>query len=115
MDRAAWLEERRRVTEERHDTLHAATYDDQFGEIGPTHRRFVAELLRRCPPGGRVLDAACGTGKYFGMVLDAGRSPVGAWLAGAGLEAVDDALSLDGAYGYYHLLLRAPAPATERP
>src|SRR5919204_2019233 len=77
MDRAAWLEERRRVTEERHDTLHAATYDDQFGEIRPTHRRFVAELLRRCPPGGRVLDAACGTGKYFGMVLDAGRSPLG--------------------------------------
>jgi hypothetical protein len=22
---------------------------------------------------GRILDAACGTGKYFGMVLDAGR------------------------------------------
>jgi ubiquinone/menaquinone biosynthesis C-methylase UbiE len=78
VDRSAWLRERRRVAEERHDTLHAATYDQQeWGAIFPTHRRFVARLIERCPPGGRILDAACGTGKYFGMVLDAGRWVVG--------------------------------------
>jgi ubiquinone/menaquinone biosynthesis C-methylase UbiE len=66
------------VAEERYDTLHAATYDQQeWGAISPTHRRFVAQLIQRCPPGGRILDAACGTGKYFGMVLDAGRQVVG--------------------------------------
>jgi ubiquinone/menaquinone biosynthesis C-methylase UbiE len=77
MDRQAWLRERRQTTEERHDTIHAFTYDDQYGEIGETHRRFVAELLDGCPPGGTVLDAACGTGKYFGMVLESGRRVVG--------------------------------------
>ena len=77
VDREAWLRERRRTAEERHDTIHAFTYDDQYGEIGPTHRRFVADLLERCRPGGTVLDAACGTGKYFAMVLDAGRRVVG--------------------------------------
>jgi len=77
VDREAWLRERRRTAEERHDTIHAFTYDEQYGEIGPTHRRFVADLLERCPPGGTVLDAACGTGKYFAMVLDAGRRVVG--------------------------------------
>jgi ubiquinone/menaquinone biosynthesis C-methylase UbiE len=77
MDRRAWLAERRRTAEERHDAIHAFTYDEQYGEIGPVHRRFVADLLERCPPGGTVLDAACGTGKYFGMVLDAGRRVVG--------------------------------------
>ncbi|HJW61830.1 MAG TPA: class I SAM-dependent methyltransferase, partial [Actinomycetota bacterium] len=77
MDREAWLRERRQTAEERHDTIHAFTYDDQYGEIGPTHRRFVADLLERCAPGGTVLDAACGTGKYFAMVLDAGRRVVG--------------------------------------
>jgi ubiquinone/menaquinone biosynthesis C-methylase UbiE len=77
MDRQAWLRERRQTAEERHDTIHAFTYDDQYGEIGPTHRRFVADLLERCPPGGTVLDAACGTGKYFAMVLEAGRRVVG--------------------------------------
>ena len=77
MDRQAWLRERRRTVEERHDAIHAFTYDDQYGEIGPTHRRFVADLLERCPPGGAVLDAACGTGKYFAMVLESGRRVVG--------------------------------------
>ena len=77
MDRTAWLRERRQTAEERHDAIHAFTYDEQYGEIGPTHRRFVADLLERCPPGGTVLDAACGTGKYFAMVQDAGRRVVG--------------------------------------
>ena len=78
MDRGEWLRERRRVTTERFDTLHAATYDQQeWAVISPTHRRFVDRLIDRCPPGGRILDAACGTGKYFGMVLDAGRRVVG--------------------------------------
>jgi SAM-dependent methyltransferase len=78
VDRAAWRRERRRVTQERFDTLHAATYDEQeWAAISPTHRRFVAELVGRCPLGGRILDAACGTGKYFAMVLEAGRRLVG--------------------------------------
>jgi ubiquinone/menaquinone biosynthesis C-methylase UbiE len=77
MDREAWLRERRQTAEERHDAIHAFTYDDRYGEIGPTHRRFVTDLLGGCPPGGTVLDAACGTGKYFAMVLDSGRRVVG--------------------------------------
>jgi SAM-dependent methyltransferase len=78
VDRAEWLRERRRVTTERFDKLHAATYDqEEWAAISPTHRRFVDQLIQRCPPGGRILDAACGTGKYFGMVLGAGRRVVG--------------------------------------
>jgi SAM-dependent methyltransferase len=77
VDRRAWLRERRQTAEERHDAIHAFTYDEQYGEIGPEHRRFVTDLLERVRPGGTVLDAACGTGKYFGMVLDAGRRVVG--------------------------------------
>jgi SAM-dependent methyltransferase len=77
MDRQAWLRERRQTAEERHDTIHAFTYDEQYGEIGPAHRRFVTDLLATCPLGGTVLDAACGTGKFFGMVLESGRRVVG--------------------------------------
>jgi SAM-dependent methyltransferase len=78
VDRGKWLRERRRVATERYDTLHAATYDQQeWAVISPTHQRFVDQLIQRCPPGGRILDAACGTGKYFGMVLDTGRRVVG--------------------------------------
>jgi ubiquinone/menaquinone biosynthesis C-methylase UbiE len=77
MDRDAWLRERREVAERRFDTLHASGYDEHWGTISPSHRRFVADLVERCPPGGRILDAACGTGKYFPMILEAGRQVAG--------------------------------------
>ena len=41
------------------------------------HRRFVRRVVRAAPVGGNVLDVACGTGKYFGIVFDAGRKVVG--------------------------------------
>jgi SAM-dependent methyltransferase len=45
----------------------------------------VERFLSRLPPAGRVLDAACGTGKYFPMVLASGRSLLGVDHAGAAL------------------------------
>src|SRR4029450_7867546 len=77
MDRQRWLAERRQTAEERHDQIHAFTYDERYGEIGEVHRRFVTDLLERVPPGGTVLDAAWGNGKYFGRGTDAGRRVVG--------------------------------------
>ena len=76
MDRQEWLAERRRAVE--HDyTRDAPTYDDGYDPVTLVHRRFVDRLIATCPAGGRVLDAACGTGPYLGMVLDAGREVVG--------------------------------------
>jgi SAM-dependent methyltransferase len=77
MDRRAWLAAQRASVEERYDRLYAATYDDDDSPISPIHRRFVERLVQSCPPGGIVLDAPCGTGRYFDMVLAAGRSVVG--------------------------------------
>lgn len=75
-DRGAWLDGMRRETEADFDTL-APSYDSEDVEITPTHRRFVSTLLERSPENGRILDAACGTGKYFAMVLATGREVVG--------------------------------------
>jgi SAM-dependent methyltransferase len=58
------------------DTL-SPDFDAQWGEIEAAHRSFVVRFLARLPPGARVLDAACGTGKYFRMVLDSGRTILG--------------------------------------
>jgi ubiquinone/menaquinone biosynthesis C-methylase UbiE len=78
VDRTTWLRERRRLAEERYDTLHAPTYDQsEWATIAPTHHQFVARLIERRPPGACILDAACGTGKYFPMILEAGRRVVG--------------------------------------
>ena len=89
-DRAAWLRDLRRVDELQEDAL-APDYDAQWGEIEDTHRAFVERFLSTLPPDGRVLDAACGTGKYFGMVIASGRSLLGvdhsgAYLANAGAK-----------------------------
>jgi SAM-dependent methyltransferase len=77
MDRRAWLEEQRRSAELRYDTLYSPTYDGDSGPITPTHREFVEKVIASCPPGGAILDAPCGTGRYFELVLAAGRTVVG--------------------------------------
>src|SRR3989337_2698437 len=84
MDRGAWLRRLRRENAEQEDAL-SAVYDERWGELEETHRALVERFLSSLPPGGRVLDAACGTGKYFGMVLDSGRSLLGVDHTGAHL------------------------------
>src|SRR5262249_22232248 len=76
LDRLEWLSERRAVVEANYD-LEAATYDS-YDPATLIHRRVGARLTETCRPGGTLLDAACGTGPYVRMVLDAGRHVVGA-------------------------------------
>jgi SAM-dependent methyltransferase len=76
--RAQWLAERRLATERAYDDLLAATYDHDDPPINVRHAAFVQRLVDGCPVGGRILDAACGTGKYFALVRGSGRSVVGA-------------------------------------
>jgi SAM-dependent methyltransferase len=80
--RRAWLRELRRVDEHQEDAL-AGDFDAHWGEIEPTHQAFIERFLSRLPSDGRVLDAACGTGKYFPMVLASGRRLLGVDHAGA--------------------------------
>jgi SAM-dependent methyltransferase len=77
MDRRAWLDAQRMSAEERYDRLYSPTYDEDDSPIAPTHRRFVEKVIESCPRCGRILDAPCGTGRYFEMVLAAGRTVVG--------------------------------------
>jgi SAM-dependent methyltransferase len=76
MDRRAWLADQRASIEERYDRLYSPTFDDD-SPISPTHWRFVERAIESCPPGGSILDAPCGTGRYFETVLAAGRAVVG--------------------------------------
>lgn len=77
MDRAAWLRERRASVEADY-TRDASSYDEGYDPITVLHRRFVDRLIETTPEGGTLLDAPCGTGPYFGMILAAGRQVVGA-------------------------------------
>jgi len=75
MDRRAWLDERRSAVVASYDA-EAATYDVHGYPI-EAQRRFVTRLLETCPLGGIILDAPCGTGRYFPMIATAGRRVVG--------------------------------------
>jgi SAM-dependent methyltransferase len=73
--RSAWLAERRAAVGSSYDD-EAATYgDDEYP--APMQHDFVQRLVATCPPGGLVLDAPCGTGRYFDLVTGAGRRVVG--------------------------------------
>ena len=78
MERTAWITLKRRETEERMDTLFAPIYDQDWGAvIDPIHRRFVTAIAAACPPGSSIPDAACGTGKYWPILLECGCNPTG--------------------------------------
>jgi ubiquinone/menaquinone biosynthesis C-methylase UbiE len=77
MDRTAWLKEQRRLSEEQEDNIYSSIYDENWGAVEPTHQRFFASFLELCPPHGQVLDAACGTGKYWPLILASGRTVFG--------------------------------------
>ncbi len=76
MNRAAWIKEKRRINEERMDAI-SKDYDEHWGHINPSHAAFLQRFLDLCPPGCTILDAPCGTGKYWPMILDSGRSVFG--------------------------------------
>jgi SAM-dependent methyltransferase len=85
MDRTAWLAERLAAVTASYDA-EAPTYDsDPYP--AETQAAWVDRLLGLTPAGGVVLDAPCGTGRYFPLVAAAGRLVVGVD-ASAGMLAV---------------------------
>jgi SAM-dependent methyltransferase len=78
MNRDKWLKETRHFAEARYDTRWAPIYDENWGSsIEPTHQKFFAKFTKMCPPHGCILDAACGTGKYWPLILAGGHAVFG--------------------------------------
>ncbi len=75
MDRRAWLAERRAATRADYDA-EAPEYDT-LDYPRDAQEEWVARLLARCRSGGLVLDAPCGTGRYFAQVRGAGARVIG--------------------------------------
>ncbi len=96
MDRETWLGERRDAVEADYDAG-AASYDDLDYPADMQHE-WVGRVLELIAPGATVLDAPCGTGRYFALITGAGMRVVGVdqsagMLAQAGER--DLAVSLD--------------------
>ena len=78
MDRRQWRKERRLWNEVQTDVMYAWQYDKHWGSnINPSHQDMLERFLDLCPQGGSLLDAACGTGKYWPLILARGFSLYG--------------------------------------
>jgi SAM-dependent methyltransferase len=75
MDRQAWLTQRRAAVIAVYDA-EAATYDDNLYPAD-MQQEWVTRVLRLIPSGGAVLDAPCGTGRYFSLIAGAGMRVTG--------------------------------------
>jgi Methylase involved in ubiquinone/menaquinone biosynthesis len=88
-DRAAWLSELRRENERQEDAADIES-EPYWNEIDDVHRTFVERFLSMLPPGGSVLDAACGIGRYIGTILGSGRSATAVDASGSYLAVVGE-------------------------
>jgi SAM-dependent methyltransferase len=75
MERQVWLAERRAAVVAAYDAG-AAAYDEH-AYPWDLQREWVARALALLRPGGMVLDAPCGTGKYFPLIAAAGHRVAG--------------------------------------
>jgi ubiquinone/menaquinone biosynthesis C-methylase UbiE len=99
VDRRTWLAERRAATVAAYDAM--ATEYESLGYPVTLQERFIRRVVGLCPPGGVILDAPCGTGRYFAAVAAAGRRVVGidqsaGMLAEAATKAIAESLVLVG-------------------
>jgi len=77
MERVEWLKQMRAKAEALYDHL-SPQYWVKFGlYANETHREYLQKFLGLMAPRSTLLSAACGAGKYDGMLLDAGHSVVG--------------------------------------
>src|SRR5262245_56853799 len=75
MDRQVWLTERRAAVVAVYDA-EARTYDDNLYPAD-MQQKWVTRMVRVIPPGSAVLDAPCGTGRYFPLIVGAGMRVTG--------------------------------------
>jgi ubiquinone/menaquinone biosynthesis C-methylase UbiE len=76
MDRQTWLADRQAAVVADYDG-DAANYDI-LEYPADMQREWVRQVLEMIPPGGTVLDAPCGTGRYFSLITGAGMRVAGA-------------------------------------
>lgn len=77
MERAEWLKQMRDKAEQLYDHF-SPLYWVKYGlSADETHREYLQKFLERLAPRSTLLSAACGAGRYDGMLLEAGHSVVG--------------------------------------
>ncbi len=77
MDRSEWLKQMREIVESTYDRI-SPEYWVNFGFYeNETQLEFLKKFMERVGKGGTILSAACGAGRYDGMLLEAGHRVIG--------------------------------------
>ena len=77
MDRAEWLKLMRKRTELLYDRFSSRYWVTWGVNIEETHHEYLQKFLERVTKGGTILSAACGAGRFDGLLLEAGHNVVG--------------------------------------
>lgn len=77
MERAEWLKRMRSHAEALYDRFSTRYWVTWGTVVEETHRVYLQKFLQRVRPGGTILSAACGAGRFDGLLLEAGHSVVG--------------------------------------
>ena len=72
MERLEWLKQMREMTERLYDHVSPENWD-RFGLYeNEAHQEYLRKFIGRIRKGGSILSAACGAGRYDGILLEAG-------------------------------------------
>jgi 2-polyprenyl-3-methyl-5-hydroxy-6-metoxy-1,4-benzoquinol methylase len=77
MERAEWLKHMQSNAEALYDRFSYRYWDTWGIDVSDIHREYLQKFLERISPGGMILSAACGAGRFDGFLLDAGHGVVG--------------------------------------
>jgi 2-polyprenyl-3-methyl-5-hydroxy-6-metoxy-1,4-benzoquinol methylase len=77
MERAEWLKQMRNNAEVLYDRFSTRYWVTWGLVVEETHRAYLQKFLERISPGGIILSAACGAGRFDGRLLEAGHRVVG--------------------------------------
>jgi SAM-dependent methyltransferase len=77
VERAEWLKKMRAQAEALYDHLAPAYWVTLGLYANAAHRQFIEKFLGRLGAQSAILDAACGAGRYDGMLLEAGHGVLG--------------------------------------
>ncbi len=85
MERETWLKKRRKIAVQRSNELFAPNHDEMRRTISLTHNVMFNRFLEDLPEG-PILNAACGSGKHWPLLLQEGREIIGVDRSAAMLE-----------------------------
>lgn len=71
------VEGKRRLAELRYDIIFSVDYDEKWENIGEIHKKNLLYFLSLLHKGTTILDAGCGTGKYWGIIKENGYNVLG--------------------------------------